>query len=368
MSATAFARSAGPTIWKTSACRAGPPTACDDALQQREQVDLPDRDDVGERRAPRAIAASTSDAVSRHERDRAAPRSGRASVPTKRPSTVTGSSCVKRERADRDGRMRQLQHEPRGRDLLHPRPGERDRLAAEVEAVVPVLADARERLGASAVLTAARKPRSAGRRRTRCRPASVDRDRADDRRDAVERRGSIGSARASSCSGNQSRADRARPPATAAPGSSSPSKMPVLLDDHVVARVAPVEDHRVGSPIAPRRPRPRARPTCRSTFVEPAPRELVHRRRHAAAAAELGRDDDLPLVLRLDRQQPVPFDVDVEEVEVGVPRLHPLEHRLALRGVVDDVHVRAGDEPGACGRRECMSITTSAIGKSTRVK
>jgi hypothetical protein len=50
-----------------------------------------------------------------------------------------------RERADRHGRVRQLQDEPRRRDLLHPRARERDRLPDEVEPVVPVLAHTRER-------------------------------------------------------------------------------------------------------------------------------------------------------------------------------------------------------------------------------
>ena len=67
---------------------------------------------------------------------------------------------------------------------------------------------------------------------------------------------------------------------------------------------------------------------------------------HAAAAAELGRDHELALVLGLDGQEARAVDVDVEEVVVGVPRLHALEHRAALLGVVDDVHVRARDEPG----------------------
>ena len=79
---------------------------------------------------------------------------------------------------------------------------------------------------------------------------------------------------------------------------------------------------------------------------EAAPRELVHGCRDAPAAAELRRDDDLALVLRLDGQEAGAVHVDVEEVVLGVPRLHAFEHRLALCGVVDDVHVRARDEPG----------------------
>ncbi len=55
----------------------------------------------------------------------------------------------------------------------------------------------------------------------------------------------------------------------------------------------------------------------------------------------------LPCCSASTQQQPGAVDVDVEEVVVGVPRLHPGEHRAALLGVVDDVHVRARHEPGA---------------------
>ncbi len=80
---------------------------------------------------------------------------------------------------------------------------------------------------------------------------------------------------------------------------------------------------------------------------EPAPREPVHGCRNTAAAPELGGDHELPLALGLDREQPGAVHVDVEVVPVRVPGLHALEHRPALDGVVDDVHVRARDEPGA---------------------
>ena len=72
---------------------------------------------------------------------------------------------------------------------------------------------------------------------------------------------------------------------------------------------------------------------------------------HPAAAAELRRDHELALALGLDREQARPVHVDVEEVVVGVPGLHAGEHRAALLGVVDDVHVRAGDEPGGAAAR-----------------
>ncbi len=80
---------------------------------------------------------------------------------------------------------------------------------------------------------------------------------------------------------------------------------------------------------------------------EPAPREPVHGCRDTAAAPELGGDHELSLALGLDGEQSGAVDVDVEVVPVRVPGLHALEHRPALDGVVDDVHVRAREEPGA---------------------
>ena len=71
-------------------------------------------------------------------------------------------------------------------------------------------------------------------------------------------------------------------------------------------------------PVRPgsRRAEGRARPGSDFTLedadvaehvVETAPREPMHRCRNPAAAAELGRDHDLALVLGLDRQQAVPL-------------------------------------------------------------
>ncbi len=79
---------------------------------------------------------------------------------------------------------------------------------------------------------------------------------------------------------------------------------------------------------------------------EPVLGEPVDAARDDRPSAELGRDHDLALVLGLDRQQATARDVDVQEVVVGVPGEHAGEHRLPLRGVVDDVHVRAREEVG----------------------
>ena len=145
---------------------------------------------------------------------------------------------------------------------------------------------------------------------------------------------------------NQSR-PTGSPAATGSPGSSMASNMPSSGETTIVVRIAAVEDDRR------REPERRAglhlaleHADVPQHVVEPAPREPIDVRRNAAAAAELGRDHDLALVLCLDGQQPGAVDVDVEEVEVAVPGLHPLEHRLALHGVGDDVHVRARNEPG----------------------
>ena len=51
---------------------------------------------------------------------------------------------AERERADGEGRAGELDHEPRERDVLHPRAGERDDLAREEEPVVPVAVEGAE--------------------------------------------------------------------------------------------------------------------------------------------------------------------------------------------------------------------------------
>ena len=52
---------------------------------------------------------------------------------------------AERKGADRERRARELDHEPCERDVLHPRPRDRDQLTREPQAVVPVAADRAER-------------------------------------------------------------------------------------------------------------------------------------------------------------------------------------------------------------------------------
>ena len=83
-------------------------------------------------------------------------------------------------------------------------------------------------------------------------------------------------------------------------------------------------------------------------------------RRDVPTAAELGRDHDLPLPLRLADEQPRAGDVDVHEA-VGVPGEHAADHPAALLRVVDPVHLRPGHAER--GRPPlCMSTTMSARG------
>ena len=101
---------------------------------------------------------------------------------------------------------------------------------------------------------------------------------------------------------------------------------------------------------------------------EAALRDAVGRGGHLPAAAELGRDDDLPLPLGLADEQARAGDVDVDEVDVGVPGEHPLDHLPALLG-----DRRPSASPTTAGRSSarpplCMSTTMSARGKRKRVK
>ena len=98
------------------------------------------------------------------------------------------------------------------------------------------------------------------------------------------------------------------------------------------------------------RPRPRAR---RSGAARCAGRSTAMRcvgREHVPAAAELGRDDDLPLPLGLADEQPGAGDVDVDEVDIGVPR----EHR------------RRPSAAAARDRRPSASPTTAGRSSSAR--
>ena len=64
------------------------------------------------------------------------------STPLKSPSTVAGRNWHSIRKPDGDRRVRQLEDEPRGRDVLHPGPRDGDDLAREEDPVVPVLAEA----------------------------------------------------------------------------------------------------------------------------------------------------------------------------------------------------------------------------------
>ena len=84
---------------------------------------------------------------------------------------------------------------------------------------------------------------------------------------------------------------------------------PVLRRDHVVGGIASVEDHGVGLAEGGARLHLALEHAHVPEHVrEAAPGELVDGGGHAAAAAELGRDHELALVLGLDAAAgPVPF-------------------------------------------------------------
>ena len=94
---------------------------------------------------------------------------------------------------------------------------------------------------------------------------------------------------------------------------------------------------------------PSRTPKWRSTFVRPLHASSCTDLGISPAASELRGDDRLALCLR-DRREVVVAG-RVEEVDVRVPGLHRLEHRLALCGVVDGAHVRAGDDPRPAAAR-----------------
>ena len=148
ISATAFGRSFEPTIWKTSACRAGPSSAATTPPTHRQRVDLPDRDPAAERQHRER---GREHARQHLARDRRPPHVEAVDHrPHEEAEQRRRQQHRQREHADRDGRVGELQQQPRGRDLLHPVAGERHGLAPEVEPEVAVLADARERARADA--------------------------------------------------------------------------------------------------------------------------------------------------------------------------------------------------------------------------
>ncbi len=79
------------------------------------------------------------------------------------------------------------------------------------------------------------------------------------------------------------------------------------------------------------------------------------------AAAELGRDDDLPLPLGLAHEQPGARDVDVDEVTSVFHASIAVDHLPPLLGVVDPVHLRPRPEE-AERPPLCMSTTIVGLG------
>ena len=72
-------------------------------------------------------------------------RSTRSAIePPTSASAVTGSVCTSASAPTATGELRELEHEPVGSDLLHPRADERDAAAGEVEPVVAVPPEAAE--------------------------------------------------------------------------------------------------------------------------------------------------------------------------------------------------------------------------------
>ena len=211
-----------------------------------------------------------------------------------------GQELRERERSDGERRAGQLEHEPVGGDLLHPRADERHGVADEVEPEVAVVAQARERPSAD--------PREESRQASS--PASIGWPVVKTPSPAsvagiarITASTPSSGARSTSggrpgVSGNHSRATGS-PARTSAGGSSSRLEDPVLGRDHVVGRIAAVDDDGVG--LAERGARdctsPSSTPRCRSTFVRPLQASSCTGR-HAAAAAELGRDHELALASR----------------------------------------------------------------------
>ena len=181
----------------------------------------------------------------------------------------------------------------------------------------------------------------------------------------MPRRRPVRSARTSTggCDGSSNAQMRAIgcPRSTVSPGSTSASAIPLDGRSRLVHEPAAELGHGlVGTPrvVDARGRQPERRPRddlaledaeVAQHVRQAAPRELVHGARDQPGAPELRRDDRLALRLR-DRREVVVAG-GVEEVDVRVPGLHRVEHRLALRGVVDGAHVRAGDDPRPAAAR-----------------
>ena len=115
----------------------------DEPLEGRDHVHLPERDGVGQRQDGERSGSEDRERLG-HEQQPADVEAvdhradGQAE---ERHRQELGEG----ERSDGERRSGQVEHEPVRSDLLHPRTDERDAVADEVEPVVPVLAQARER-------------------------------------------------------------------------------------------------------------------------------------------------------------------------------------------------------------------------------
>ncbi len=117
---------------------------------------------------------------------------------------------------------------------------------------------------------------------------------------------------------------------------------------------------------ARRRPRPTSTPKWRSTFARPLDREPVDRRRDVAAAAELGRDDDLPLPLGLaDEQARCRRCRCRRSTSRCSRRASPSDHLPPLLGVVDPVHLRPGQEEARAAAAVHVDDDVGARGTGT---
>ena len=113
-----------------------------------------------------------------------------------------------------------------------------------------------------------------------------------------------------------------------------------VRSEEVVLLLGRADDHRRAEAEAlARRDLPGEHAEVAEDIGEPALGDTVGRRGDVASTAELGRHDDLPLALGLADEQARAGDVDVDEVHVGVPREHAVDHLPALLGVVDPVHL-----------------------------
>ena len=192
------------------------------------------------------------------------------------------------------------------------------------------------------------------------------RDRADDADDAGGRARDDRAARGRAARGSGS-GRRAGPASTRSPRSTNVSQRPRLRREQVVLDLGRPHDHRR---LEAERSRvcdlAREHAEVAQHVREAALRDPVRRGGDVAAAAELGRDDDLALPLGLADEQAGAGDVDVDEVEVGVPGEH--RRRPSARRCSASSTQCISDHGGQRPLRPplCMSTTMSARGKRKR--